>query len=173
VSSIYPYAFETEVERFGVGKDRKIWYNVLFLPSDLKLQLPFQKYPRLRVEGEIADVPVANAFIPAGDGRSYVIVSPKVLKDAQIAIGDRVEMRFQIADQDFVDIPEDLKVAVDRDPAVKKAWDSIPSGRKRMAVQHVISAKTAPTRARRMNEALDALLHFGGDLNAWRRSKRV
>jgi hypothetical protein len=170
---VYPYGFEAEIEKFGVGRDRKIWYNVLFLPPDLRSQLPFDTYPRLRVEGEIADVPIANAFIPAGDGRNYVIVSPQVLRDAGVGLGDWVEMRFRIADQNHVDVPEALNVALRADPAAQTDWDSLSPGRKRMVVQHVLSAKSSPTRQRRVAEALDAVLRFNGDINAGRRARKV
>lgn len=167
---LYPFSFEGEIERFGVGKERKIWYNVLFLPPDLRAQLPFDTYSRLRVEGEIADVPVANAFIPAGDGRNYVIVSPQVLRDAGLMLGDTAEMRFRIADQDHVDVPAVLQTALERDADAALAWDGLTPGRKRMAVQHVLSAKSSPTRQRRLEETLDAVIRFGGDLNARRRA---
>lgn len=171
-ASVYPYVFEAEIERFGVGKVRKIWYNVLFLPNELRSVLPFDTYPQLRVEGEIADIPIANAFIPAGDGRNYVIVSPRVLKEADAKLGDFVEMRFRVADQDHVDVPEALQDALEGNPEALAAWGGLTPGRKRMAGQHVISAKSEPTRQRRVEEALDAVIRFNGDLNARRRSAK-
>lgn len=169
---LYPFSFEAEIEKLGVGKDRKIWYNVLFLPPELRARLPFETYPRLRIEGEIADVPVANAFIPAGDGRNYVIIAPQVLRDTGLKLGDTAEMRFRIADQHHVDVPAVLQAALDRDADAASAWDCLTPGRKRMAVQHVLSAKSAPTRQRRLEEAVDAVIRFGGDLNARRRATR-
>lgn len=166
--SIYPYYFEANIEKFGVGKTRKVWYNVVFLPDELRAALPFAEYPRLRVEGEIADVPIANAFIPSGDGRSYMIVAPNVLKDGGVALGDRVEMRFRIADQDHVDVPHALKEALERDEAARSHWDGLTPGKKRMVAQHVVSAKTERTRNKRVDEALAAIREFGGDLRAWR-----
>lgn len=167
---IYPYIFDAEIKKFGVGKARKVWYNVLFLPPDLRSDLPFDTYPQLRLEGEIADVPVANAFIPAGDGRNYVIVSPRVLKEAGVRLGDLVEMRFRVADQDHVDVPDTLQAALEGDANAMAAWSSMTPGRKRMAAQHVLSAKSEPTRQRRVAEAMDAVIRFNGDLNARRRS---
>lgn len=169
---IYPYVFQAEIEKFGVGKVRKVWYNVLFLPPDLRLDLPFDTYPQLRIEGEIADVPVANAFIPAGDGRNYVIVSPRVLKDAGVKLGDIIEMRFRVADQDYVDVPDALQGALENDPSAMVVWNSLTPGRKRMAAQHVLSAKSDLTRQRRVEDALDAVIRFRGDLNARRKSTK-
>jgi Bacteriocin-protection, YdeI or OmpD-Associated/Domain of unknown function (DUF1905) len=168
----YPYTFEAPVERFGVGKVRKVWYNVLFLPADVRAALPFSQYPRLRVEGEIAEMPIANAFIPTGDGRNYVIVAPSVMKEAGVALGDVVEMRFRIADQDHVDVPEALALALQGDEAAQSAWLALTPGKQRMIVQHVLSAKTPATKQRRLDEALAAIHNFGGDINKWRRGSR-
>lgn len=170
---IFPYAFEAPIERFGVGKVRKVWYNVMFLPAELRAILPFATYPQLRVEGEIAEVPIANAFIPAGDGRNYVIIAPKVLKDSGVAVGDVVEMRFRIADQDHVDVPVELSAALDCEPGARDLWMALTPGRRRMLVQHVLSAKTHTTRQRRMNEALAAIRSFGGDINIWRKAAKA
>ncbi|MEO0576490.1 MAG: YdeI/OmpD-associated family protein [Pseudomonadota bacterium] len=168
----YDHSFKATIEKFGVGKTRKIWYNVLFLPDEVQSTLPFEQYPRLRVEGEIADVPIENAFMPTGDGRYYVIVSPKVLRDGVVKLHDRVEMRFRIADQNHVNVPIALGSAIERQPVVQAGWDRLTSGRKRMVAQHVVSAKTDKTRNKRVSEALEAIQHFGGDLRAWRNAKK-
>ncbi len=170
--SIYNHGFNAPIEKFGVGKTRKIWYNVLFLPEHLQTELPFDRYPRLRVEGEIADVPIANAFIPTGDGRYYVIVAPNVLRDAEVALGDEVGMRFCIADQDHVDVPDALSAALDINEDARKVWAALTPGKKRMLAQHVVSAKTDKTRDKRVAEALEIVVDFDGNLRAWRDSRR-
>ncbi|MEO0320651.1 MAG: YdeI/OmpD-associated family protein [Pseudomonadota bacterium] len=167
----YPYKFEAPLDRFGVGKTRKVWYNVVFLPPVLIGELPFGAYPRLRVEGEIADIPINNAFMPTGDGRYYLIVAPTVMKGADVDLGDLVEVRFKVADQDHVDVPKILEKALAEAKKSQSAWGALTPGKKRMLAQHVASAKTDPTAVRRTNEAIDALLNFGADLRAWRQAK--
>ncbi|MEM9809620.1 MAG: YdeI/OmpD-associated family protein [Pseudomonadota bacterium] len=169
---VFPYVFEAPIEKFGVGKKKVIWYNVLIVPQDICAELPLSEYPRLRVEGEIADIPIANAFMPTGDGRHYVIVAPHVLKDSGANIGDVVEMRFQIADQNHVEVPTALARAIDASPATKLKWQSLTPGKKRMLAQHVFSAKTAPTKAKRIDEAICALLNHEADLRAQRNAAR-
>jgi hypothetical protein len=169
---LFPFAFEAEIERFAVGKSRLVWYDVLFLPDELRRQLPFDRYPRLRVDGEIAEVPFTGAFIPAGGGRNYAIVGPEVRKSAGVAAGDRVTMRFRVADQDEVEVPEALFNAVSSESAARRAWDALTPGKQRALSQHVLSAKTQDTRGKRVGEALDALVHFAADLRAWRAAQR-
>ncbi|MEM6649478.1 MAG: YdeI/OmpD-associated family protein [Pseudomonadota bacterium] len=170
--TIYPYQFEAPIEKFGVGKTRKIWYTVLFLPEHFHEELPFDQYPRLRVEGEIADIPINNAFMPTGDKRYYVIIAPHILKDAELELGDIVEMRFCIADQNHVDVPPALTKTLKARKDLIKKWEALTPGKQRMLAQHVMSAKTAPTQQKRLIEALEALDHFKADLRAWRQHQK-
>jgi hypothetical protein len=148
--TLYPYNFEAPVERHGIGRARQIWYNVLFLPPDVAADLPFRQHPQLRVEGEIADLPMVGAFLSAGDGRYYVMISPEIMKEAQLAIGQPVEMRFRVADQDAVEVPDDLARALSRDDTARAAWEALTTGKRRALAHHVATAKTPPTRARRI-----------------------
>ena len=154
---MYGYSFEGPIERFGVGKTRKVWYTVLFLPVELETVLPFDRYPRLRVDGEIADMPVTDAWMPTGDGRRYFIVAPRVLKDAEVGIGSFVEMRFGIADQDAVDMPKELTAALFANAEASRAWAALTPGKQRGMTHQIHGAKTAPTRARRVAEVIEAL----------------
>lgn len=158
---MYDHGFEAPIERFGVGKVRKLWYNVLFMPLDLAATLPFARHPRLRVEGEIADVPVAGAWMPSGDGRRYFIVAPRVLKDAGVDVGDRVEMRFAIADQDAVEMPDELGRALSADRAAGAAWEALTAGKQRGMTHRIHGAKGAATRARRVAEVISELTGAG------------
>lgn len=169
---VFPFSFEAPIEKFGVGKTRKIWYNVVFLPSELQDDLPFDLYPRLRIEGELADVPIANAFNPAGDGRYYIIVSPKVMKDGDVAVSDYVEVRFAIADQTHVDVPPNLELTVKSVQEFQTEWDKLTPGKKRMLATYVMTAKTPRTEQKRIDEAMEALMSNGGDIRAWRSQKR-
>lgn len=99
--SFFPHRFHGPLPRFGVGRTRKDWYTALFLPAELERVLPFDEHPRLRVGGEIGeDAPVSGAWMPTGDGRRYFIVARRVMTQLRVALGDHVEMRFRIADQD-------------------------------------------------------------------------
>ena len=155
--AFYPFDFRDRIALHGVGKFRVVNYKVLFLPPQLVLVLPFQKYPRLRLEGEIAEVPVGGAWIPAGDERRYFIILPAIKSCTGSVVGDEVEMRFRIDDQDHVDVPEVLQLALSLHSTALLSWEKLTPGKQRMFVQHVKSAKTANTQRRRVDEALTAI----------------
>jgi hypothetical protein len=56
-----------------------------------------------------------------------------------------------------VTVPEDLAVALDREPAAKASWDGLPFSHQRRHVEHIEGAKTAETRARRVTKAVEML----------------
>lgn len=155
--SYFPFDFSAEIALHGVGRARVVTYNVLFMPQRFEALLPFAQFPRLRIEGEIADLPVRGALIPVGDGRRYFIVSPEIRANAGLRVGDRVEMRFRIDDQDRVDVPAALETALRRAPELLATWDTLSPGKKRMFGHHVASAKSAATEKRRIDEALSAI----------------
>ncbi|MEO0496032.1 MAG: YdeI/OmpD-associated family protein [Pseudomonadota bacterium] len=155
--SYFTHEFEDVISLQGVGVKKVLTYKVLFMPPHFEQELPFNTYPRLRVEGEIADVPVRGAWMPVGDGRRYFIVSPEVKKQTGFDVGDLVEMRFKIDDQDHVDIPRSLQLALDSNDLVNAQWEALTAGKKRMFTFHVASAKTEPTQARRVADAMEAI----------------
>jgi hypothetical protein len=155
--SWFTHHFEGPIERHGVGRRRKVWYVVVFLPRALADALPFDRRPQLRIEGEIADVPAKSAFVPAGDGRHYLIVSPATLKAASLVLGQTVEVRFRVADQTAVDVPDDLARALRVDVEADRAWASLTPGRRRGLAHYVAAAKTDGTRARRVAAVLAAV----------------
>lgn len=155
--SYFTHDFVGEIALHGVGKSRVITYKVLFMPPRFEADLPFRRYPRLRIEGEIADVPVRGAWMPVGDGRRYFIVSPDIKANTGLDVGDEVEMRFRVDDQDYVDMPDALQFALNADDAASARWQDLTAGKKRMFTNHVFSAKTSPTEQRRVDEAMAAI----------------
>ena len=153
----FTHSFQAPIARHGVGKDRIVWYKVLFLPPKLEADLPFETWPRLRVEGEIAEVPVRGAWMPVGDGRRYFIVSPEVRAATGLDLGDEVDMRFRVDDQDHVDVPPPHLAAIRTDAQISDLWNDLTAGKKRMFSHHVGTAKTPPTEQRRIDEALSAI----------------
>lgn len=120
-------------------------YTVLYLPAALARELD---RPRLRVHAVIDEIDVDGAFQPSGDGRRYLLLSKRVLKQLGKAPGDVVEVRFSIADTDHVEIPDDVRVALQGKAAV--AFAALTAGKQRAVLAPVAAARTAPTRQKRI-----------------------
>ena len=156
--AFFSHEFETTLTTHGVGMSRVIWYQVLFMPEQLAKELPLREHPRLRVCGEIVDIPVAGAWMPSGDGRHYFIVSPAVRKGTGARLGDVLDMRFNIDDQNRVDVPAALEEALAANPELRAIWLGLSPGRRRGLAHQVAQAKTSLTVQRRILEVRDVLL---------------
>ena len=156
--SFYKYSFEAPVERLAIGNKHKvIYYNVILLPDWCAKELPFAEFPKLRIRGEVGDYPVRGAWNPVADGRKYFILSAKFLKTAGLSVGDLTEMRFNVDDQDFVDVPDELDAQLNLNESLREVWTSLSSGKKRFYCHQISSAKQAATRDRRLQMVLSQL----------------
>lgn len=157
--SYYDYGFDTVIDRLPIGNGHKVLtYHVVFLLDDLVTALPFDRYPKLRIIGELADHPIRGAWNPVADGRKYFILSAPFLKAAGLAIGDAVEVRFNIDDQDYVEVPPELEARLQHDDELRTLWEGISAGKKRFYCHHLASAKRADTREKRLADIYQALV---------------
>lgn len=78
-------------------------------------------------------------------------------KNTGLDVGDVVEMRFRIDDQDHVDVPRALEIAIQSNDEANRQWNKLTAGKKRMFTFHVASSKTATIGAERVAEAIDAI----------------
>lgn len=159
--SYYEFAFEGPVERLGIGKTKILYYCVIMLPDEVIETLPFDRFPRLRVIGEVAECPVRGAWQPVGDGRKYFILSAKFLKDAGLSVGSWTEMRFNIDDQDHVDVPNELERIIETREDIKQIWDTLSPGKKRFHCHAIDSGKTEKTRTKRVASVIQQLEEIG------------
>jgi Bacteriocin-protection, YdeI or OmpD-Associated/Domain of unknown function (DUF1905) len=151
--SFLPHAFEAVVEPHNLGT---MQYTVVFLPPDIAAVLPFAAHPRLRISGEVGDVPFEGAWQPVR-GRWYLMLSKQLLRDARLRIGDRAEVRFRVEPQEAVACPAELAAALAADPVAKDAYDALSAGKRRALLHLVDTPKGAAVRAQRVRAALIAL----------------
>lgn len=144
------WEFETSIEYHDFGR---MGYTVVYLPEEIKKQLPFKQYPRLRVNADILGYPIDGAFQP-GQGKTYLIVSKAILKEIGVQLGDRVMVQFTVGDQSSVTVPEALQAALMHDKAALKLWKSLTPGKQRAFCHTVNSAKTEATIEKRIKTVI-------------------
>lgn len=151
--SFFPYSFETVITKLAIGNGaRTVTYTVVLLPDEIRSDLPLQSHPRLRVDGEIANHPFNGAWQPAGGGAYYLMVPKDILREASLTIGSPVDVRFKIADQSHVDLPDALAGALEADPQLMRLWAALTPGKQRGFAYRVASAKTDATIHKRVDE---------------------
>ncbi len=131
-------------------------YTVLLLPEELASQAPFAGQARIRVKGEIEEIPFSAAW-QAGEGGKFLYMPKRVLKERSLKVGDWVSVRFDLDDPDRVDEPDELLQALARDRRLKVAWESLTPGKRRGLAYRIGSARQKATRERRVEEVLALL----------------
>jgi hypothetical protein len=149
----FPHEFEGEVVHHELGTMR---YTVVFLPEDIAATLPFDGNPRLRFSGEVGEAPISAAWQPVR-GRWYAMLSKPLLKATGLGVGDVTTVRFRIEPQDSVERAPELEAVLDADPALRRAWDALTPGLRRGQTHRLLTAKTSPTRLKRLGEIVAAL----------------
>ena len=155
----YQYDFINRIEKHSVGHNSRgeLFYTVVFVPEHVAQALPLKEYPRLRIEGELHEQPFEGAMQPT-KGRWYLLLSQKFLKENSLSIGDEVEARFNIGNQDFVDVPTELEEALALNEKAGALWASFTPGKKRGFATTVASAKQVSTREKRAAKMIGYIL---------------
>jgi hypothetical protein len=128
-------------------------YTILPLPDAVVTALGRAR----RVEGEIAEHPVnlALARAPVIDG-VFLWTGQSLLDRIGIAPGQPVEIRLRPAPDDRVDLDPDIEAAL-RAGGVLAAWESLTPGKRRGMLYQIASAKTDPTRQKRIAKLVEDL----------------
>ncbi len=100
-----------------------------------------------------------RSTVASRGGEFMLPVSAENRASAGIAAGDEVEVDIEPdTEPREVTVPPDFADALDREPAAKQQFDSLPYSHKLRHVLAIEQAKTAETRDRRINKAVSMLL---------------
>ena len=144
--------FEATVEPVDWGRAT---YTLMRLPEDAAAALLAQGAKR--VEGEINEHPVNLALsrAPVVDG-VFLWAGASLLNRLGISPSDVLDVRLRPAPDDQVDMPEDVALAL-RQADLTTVWDGLTAGKRRGLLYQIGTAKTAPTRAKRIDALIKSL----------------
>jgi hypothetical protein len=143
-------AFEGAVEPVVWGKAT---YTVLRLPEAVVEALGSAK----RVEGEINEhwVNLALSRAPVVEG-VFLWAGSSLLDRLGVEPGETLEVRLRPAPDDQVDTPEDVALAL-RAADMTAEWEGLTAGKRRGMLYQIGTAKTAATRAKRIDAMIQSL----------------
>lgn len=143
--------FEGRVEPLTWGRST---YTILRLPDDAVQALGKTR----RVEGEIAEHPVNLALsrAPVVEG-VFLWAGQSLLDRIGIQPGEPVDVRLRPAPDDRVDLDPDIEAALLTSGALPQ-WNALTPGKRRGLLYQIATAKTEPTRAKRIHQLVESLL---------------
>jgi hypothetical protein len=84
-------------------------------------------------------------------GKSLLPLSAERRKESGIAGGDAIDVELTLdAAPRVVDVPKELRAALDASPSAAAAWDRLPPSQRKAHVTSVLGAKAEQTRTRRI-----------------------
>jgi uncharacterized protein YdeI (YjbR/CyaY-like superfamily) len=92
-------------------------------------------------------------------GVGHIVVNPAVKAATGVDAGDRVRVRMELdTEPRKVAVPVDLRAALNDDPAVVSAFDTLSFTHRREYVEWVEEAKRPETRARRIAATVERVV---------------
>jgi len=125
------------------------------VPAEVVTVLGAGKRPAVRAT--VNGFTYRTSVAPMG-GRFLLPVSAQIRAGAGVAAGDEVDVDLEVdTEPRTVSVPADLAVALDTDPAVRRAFDALSYSQQLRYVQPVEDAKATATRQRRIDKVLSDL----------------
>jgi hypothetical protein len=113
---------------------------------------------RFRVTGTLNGVDFASSAMSMGGGRVCVGMHKATRQQAQVDIGDLVEIRIERDDRPReLSIPPELAEALAADPTAAAAFEKLSFSHRREYAQWIGEAKRPETRARRLDQTMERL----------------
>lgn len=93
-----------------------------------------------------------------GEGRGYITVSKKKLKDFTLSLGDTIQVALTPDNSEFgMEVPEELIEIFAQDPEAEKRFMSISSGKQRSIIYYVSGVKNSDKRIERALKLINNL----------------
>ena len=106
-----------------------------------------------RIVGTLNGHPIRRALHGIGNGAYQLWIGKKALREIGSAYGETVEVALAPdPDPDHVEVPEELRAALDQNDEARERWDGWTPGRQRSAAIHITQAKRPATRVKRALE---------------------
>lgn len=149
--------FTTSLQQFDEKGEKSGWTYIL-IPQDIAEILTPGSRKTFRVKGKIdAHAIKAVAVMPMGDGSFILPVNAQMRK----AIGKRKGAMVNISiavDQTQPEVPEVLAVCLADEPEAKHFFEQLPLSQRNYFSKWVIAVKSEELQAKRIAQAIDALL---------------
>ncbi|RYY90261.1 MAG: DUF1905 domain-containing protein [Chitinophagaceae bacterium] len=153
--------FHAILERFGQLGEKTGW-TYISIPAELAEQLKPGCRSSYRVKGRIDAMTISGvALVPMGEGAFILAVNGTMRKELKKEKGAEVRVELEVDDTAFV-TPADIAECLSDEPAAAAFYEKLPLGHRRYFVRWVYSAKTEPTRAKRIAQMVDALARGWG-----------
>lgn len=152
--------FQTTIQKFQKMGEKTGWSYIAFTSAQAK-KLTDSRVS-FRIKGTLDAVPIRQvAVLPMGDGGFILPLNAMLRKALGKQAGDKITVEVEADEKPFQLLPEFVACLKD-EPAAWKFFQTLPPGHQRYFSKWITTAKTAPTRTKRIVQAVMALARAQG-----------
>jgi hypothetical protein len=150
--------FNATIQKYGQQGEKTGW-TFVEIPESLAQQLYPGNKKSFRVKGSLDTLPIAaQALIPIGGGNFILPLKAALRKQLGKRMGESVLLKItRDNNPDPVPMPEDFAACLDDEPMAAANFNKLPRSHQHYYIRWFNSAKTEPTRIKRMAQAIIAL----------------
>lgn len=149
-------SFPTTILKFD-NQGEKTGWTYIEIPADIAEQIKPNNKQSFRVKGRLDSHKIAGvALLPMGGGSFIMALNANMRKAIGKRKGAMLTAQLEI-DNEPLKLNKDFLECLNDEPAAKKYFNALPKGHQNYFSKWIESAKTEPTRIKRIAMAVSAL----------------
>lgn len=163
--------FTTTIKQFGKQGEKTGW-TYIDIPSDIAEQLLPGNKKGFYVRGKLDSFSMKpTALLPMGGGNFILTLNAEVRKKIGKKKGAMLNVKLQV-DKTGYKLNEDFVACLDDDPEARKFFDTLTGSHRNYFSKWIDTAKTEPTKIKRITMAVNALAKKWGFPEMLRNSRK-
>lgn len=151
-----PVKFTVTIHKFDKQGEKTGW-TYFEVPADIAQQLKPGNKKEFKVKGKLDNYAINRvSLLPMGGGRFIMPLNAAMRKATGKKAGAMLKVQLEADDSEFV-FNSDFMDCLADDPVAKQFFQSLPGSHQRYFSKWIDSAKTEPTRTKRIAMAINAL----------------
>jgi hypothetical protein len=148
--------FNTTIQRFQKQGEKTGW-TYITIPAKIAQQLKPGNKKSFRVKGLLDKFPITGvALMPMGEGEFIMALNATMRKGIAKRHGDKLQVQLE-ADDKLPELSPELLECLENEPEASEYFNSLPYSHRLYFSRWIESAKTAPTKAKRIAMAISAM----------------
>ena len=148
--------YTTAIKKFGSQGEKTGW-TYIEVPADIAQELKPGNKKEFKVKGKLDKHPIKRvSLLPMGGGLFILVLNADIRKAIGKKHGAMVGVQLTADDSAFVFNKDFMDCLLD-EPAAKQFFDSLTGSHQRYFSKWIDSAKTEPTKVKRITMAVNAL----------------
>lgn len=149
-------SFSATIERFAQQGEKTGWTYIL-VPAAIAQKINPGVKKSYRVKGKLDDYTIKQiALMPMGQGDFILVLNATMRKGLGKEKGAKVKLQLELDTKPILP-PKELMECFKDEPAALKYYNSLPQGHRNYFTQWINSAKTEPTKTKRIAMVINAM----------------